>query len=84
MPSRTVWIITHRHGDAYPDWYSTRISAIIDHVNALDDVCRTENNIYGPLTDNQRRAWAERKLRGDRAVKATLTWDESSGGGSDG
>lgn len=79
MPSRTVWIITH-HGDAYPDWYSTRISAIIDHVNALDDVCHAENNTYGQLTDNQRRAWKERRQRGDRAVRATLTWDESSGG----
>lgn len=84
MPSETVWIIVREGCGAYYDFSSSRRTAIAKHVNDLDELCYAKQNIWGPLTDDQKRVWKECRKRGDRAVRATLTWDESSGGGSDG
>lgn len=80
MPSETVWIIVGEECGAYLELSSSRRAAIAKHVNDLDELCYEKQNILGPLTADQKRAWKERRQRGDRAVRATLTWDESSGG----
>jgi hypothetical protein len=64
------WAIAHPHG-LYVGWWLTRVEAIAGHIEIIEGV----GNTYGSeLTDEQRRLWAARKRKGDRAVKVKLTY----------
>jgi hypothetical protein len=70
MARQAGWAIASEHG-LYIGWWHTRVEAIAGHLAALDGVC----NAYGTdLTDEQRKLWAARKRKGDRAVKVRLTY----------
>jgi hypothetical protein len=75
MQSETLWFIVGTRG-LYDGGRRTRRQAIADHVNAIDEICYRDDllNTYGPLTENQRRAWSKCQRNGDRAVKATIMW----------
>lgn len=81
MGRETLWFIVGRHG-LYVGGHRTRRTAIAAHVNAIDEVCyRLQHSTWGELSSEQRRAWKDCRKKGDRPVKAIVTWPE--GGASD-
>lgn len=78
MPSERLWFIVSKTNGVYSlGGTCTRRRAIAEHVNALDEECHRQGNRgWGGLTPAHKRAWKERRARGDRAVKCTVTWDK--------
>lgn len=82
MPTETRWVIVYECPDSiykafrrglYSGSWLTRHDAITEHCAALDDVAA--GNRYKLTPENRKRTWQQCRRRGDRAVKAQITWD---------
>ena len=66
------WSIYNPDVGLYIGWYLTRASAIADHVGSLNS--NISRLVCGrTLSDDQKREWERCKMRGDRAVKVTVS-----------
>lgn len=72
--SEKLWFIVGRHG-LYVGGRGSRREAIREHVNALDEGCYKAPRAWGALSAMQRKVWKRCRRDGDRAVKATVSWE---------
>lgn len=85
MASERRWVIVGSRGLYVGQWF-TRADAIAEHVSQKlsglwDDDLRWPEipqwPVSGKLTADQRRGWRHLRSRGDRCVKATISWEEA-------
>lgn len=85
----TRWVIVGRHG-LYTGQHLTRRAAILEHVNAKGVPCGITISVgTGVAVKTQafrvpigekalREGWRYWRKQGDRAIKATITWEETT------
>ena len=74
MKSEKRWVIVGRYG-LYEGQWIRRIDAVYSHVHDLFEIPHSGPN--SPLSEQERTLWEKCQRKGDRVVRATITYEES-------